>query len=86
MEAFERQECQATILRENSAIYIYCCDPYYDKAFTNRWREKLALYRTPGLLFRNWTALNLLVLSNVKASAIFEPFKVSKTMKILYLL
>ncbi len=27
MEAFERQECQATILRENSAIYIYCCDP-----------------------------------------------------------
>ncbi len=64
MEAFERQECQATILRENSAIYIYCCDPYYDKAFTNRWREKLALYRTPGLLFRNWTALNLLVLSN----------------------
>ena len=31
MEAFERQECQATILRENSTIYIYCCDPYYDK-------------------------------------------------------
>ncbi len=65
MEAFERQECQATILRENSTIYIYCCDPYYDKAFTNRWREELALYRTPRLLFRNWTALNLLVLSNM---------------------
>ncbi len=65
MEAFERQECQATILRENSTIYIYCCDPYYDKAFTNRWREELALYRTPRLLFRNLTALNLLVLSNM---------------------
>ena len=34
MEAFERQDCQATIGRENSMIYIYCCDPYYDKAFT----------------------------------------------------
>ncbi len=48
-EAFKRQECQATILRENSTIYLYCCDPYYDKAFTNRWREELALYRTPRL-------------------------------------
>ena len=27
MEAFERQDCQAT-------IHIYCCDPYYDEAFT----------------------------------------------------
>ena len=34
MEAFERQECQATILRDNSTIYIYCCDPHYDEVFT----------------------------------------------------
>ena len=35
MEAFERQDCQATILRESSTIYIYRCDPYYDEAFTS---------------------------------------------------
>ncbi len=78
MEAFERQECPATILQENSTIYIYCCDPYYDKAFTNRRREELALYRTPRLLFRNWTALNLLycqICERLRAKAIFEPFK-----------
>ena len=30
MEAFERQDCQASILLENSTIYLYCCDPFYD--------------------------------------------------------
>ena len=34
MEAFERQDCQAAILRENSTIYLYCCDPFYDASFT----------------------------------------------------
>jgi hypothetical protein len=34
MEAFERQECQAAILRENSMLLLYCCDPHYDLCFT----------------------------------------------------
>ena len=83
MEALQRQECQATILRDNSTIYIYCCDPYYDEVFTipslpfkrymaftvilvfliNQRRDEIASYRTPRLLFLNWTALNLLVSS-----------------------
>ena len=88
MEAFERQECQATILRENSTIYIYCCDPYYDKAFTNRWREELALIipNTEALISKLDGLKSPCIVKHVKASAIFEPFKVSKTMKILYLL
>ena len=34
MEAFERQECQAAILCENSMLLLYCCDPHYDLCFT----------------------------------------------------
>ena len=34
MEAFERQECQAAILRENNMLLLYCCDPHYDLCFT----------------------------------------------------
>ena len=34
MEAFERQDCQAAILRENSMLLLYCCDPHYDLCFT----------------------------------------------------
>ena len=34
MEAFERQDCQAVILLENSIIYLYCCNPFYDAFFT----------------------------------------------------
>ena len=33
MEAFERQDCQAAILRENSMLLLYCCDPHYDLCF-----------------------------------------------------
>ena len=106
MEAFERQVCQATILRENSTIYIYCCDPYYDEAFTISSLPFLRLhfiychfcFLDKPLERRTWIIPNTEVLNskldglkspcvvNVKASAIFEPFKVSKlTMKIFYL-
>jgi hypothetical protein len=34
MEAFEQQECQAAILRENSMLMLHCCDPHYDLCFT----------------------------------------------------
>ena len=34
MEAFERQDCQAAKLRENSMLLLYCCDPHYDLCFT----------------------------------------------------
>jgi hypothetical protein len=34
MEAFQRQDCQAAILRENSMLLLYCCDPHYDLCFT----------------------------------------------------
>ena len=34
MEAFERQDCQAAILGENSMLLLYCCDPHYDLCFT----------------------------------------------------
>jgi hypothetical protein len=34
MEAFERQECQAAILCENSMLLLYCCDHHYDWCFT----------------------------------------------------
>ncbi len=50
MEAFERQECQATILRENSTIYIYCCDPYYDKALQTVGEKNLRYTEHRGLL------------------------------------
>ena len=35
MEAFERRDCQAVILRENSTVCFYRCDPVYDVAFTD---------------------------------------------------
>ena len=106
MEAFERQECQATILRENSTIYIYCCDPYYDEAFTIPSLPLLRLHviychfcfldkpserRTciipnTEVLISKLDGLKSPCVVNVKASAIFEPFRVSKlTMKIFYL-
>jgi hypothetical protein len=34
MEAFERQECQAAILCENSMLLLHCCDHHYDLCFT----------------------------------------------------
>ena len=34
MIAFERQDCQAAKLRENSMLLLYCCDPHYDLCFT----------------------------------------------------
>ena len=34
MEVFERQDCQAAKLRENSMLLLYCCDPHYDLCFT----------------------------------------------------
>ena len=34
MEAFKRQDCQAAILRENSMLLLYCCDPLYDVRVT----------------------------------------------------
>ena len=35
MEAFDRRDCQAVILQENSPIGFYRCDPVYDVAFTD---------------------------------------------------
>ena len=33
MEAFERQDCHAAILCENSMLLLYCCDPHYALCF-----------------------------------------------------
>jgi hypothetical protein len=33
MEAFERQDCQAAIRRENSMLLLYFCDPHNNLCF-----------------------------------------------------
>ena len=101
MEDFKRQECQATILRENSTIYICCCNPYYDQAFTipslpflrlhviychfcflDKPSERTCIIPNTEALISKLDGLKSPCVVNVKASAIFEPFKVSKlTMK-----
>ena len=100
MDSFEGQECQATILRENSTIYLYCCDPHYDQAFTIPSLPFLRLHgiychfsfpdkpserrtciipNTPALVSKLDGVKSPSVV-NVKTSAIFEPFQVSKTL------
>ncbi len=99
MEAFERQECQATILRENSTICIYCFDLYYDEAFTipslpflrlhviychfsfldKPSERRTCIIPNTEALISKLDGLKSPCIVNVKASAIFEPFKVNKT-------
>ena len=89
---------KATILRENSTIYIYCCDPYYDEAFTipslpflrlhviychfcfldKPSERRTCIIPNTDALISKLDGLKSPCVVNVKASAIFEPFKVSK--------
>ena len=48
MEAFERQDYQAAILRENSMLLLYCCDPHYDLCFTIPSLLYIKLHGTSG--------------------------------------
>jgi hypothetical protein len=46
MEAFERQDCQAAKLRENSMLLLYFCDPDYDLCFTIPSKSYIKLHGT----------------------------------------
>jgi hypothetical protein len=34
MDAFDVQPCQAAVFAEHSAVYIHCCEVYYEVSFT----------------------------------------------------
>jgi hypothetical protein len=82
MQAFERQDCQAGTLRENSMLLLYCCDPHYDVwvtgtcchfSFINNKSAKELLFPIARLfLLSCMDGVKSPCIINVKASAVVK--------------